>query len=96
MVVGCFCFCLFFSIFIQILIEHSESKQGRLWSDAAFCGVRTGSALFAHVLGLYGLTVMIKNTLLYKFCKSDVYLIRILDSTNLELHLNEVCEDGRF
>ena len=30
--------------FIQILIEHSVSKQWRL-----FCGVRSGSALFAYV-----------------------------------------------
>ena len=34
-----------FSIFIQILIENSLSKQWRPWSDAALCG----SALFAYV-----------------------------------------------
>ena len=36
-------------IFIQILIEHSVRKQWRAWSDAVFCGVWTGSALFAYV-----------------------------------------------
>ena len=35
--------------FIQILIEHSISKLLRPWSDAAFCGVWSGSALFAYV-----------------------------------------------
>ena len=29
-------------------IEHSVSKQWRLWSDAAYCGVWPGSALFVH------------------------------------------------
>ena len=36
-------------IFIQILIEHSVSKQCRSWSDATFCGVWSGSARFAYV-----------------------------------------------
>ena len=38
-----------FSIFIQILIENSASKQWRSWSDATFCGVWSWSALFAYV-----------------------------------------------
>ena len=39
-----------FFIFILNLIEHTVSKQWRPWSDAAFCGVCSRSALFAHVL----------------------------------------------
>ena len=38
-----------FLIFIQILIEHSVSQQWRPWSDATFCGVWSGFALFAYV-----------------------------------------------
>ena len=34
-------------IFIQVLIENYASKQWKLWSDAAFCGVWSGSALIA-------------------------------------------------
>ena len=34
-------------ILIQILIEQSVSKQWIPWSDAAICGVWSGSALFA-------------------------------------------------
>ena len=46
----------------QIIIEHSLSKQWRPWSDTAFCGVWSGSALFAYIpqkktLGLYGLRI---------------------------------------
>ena len=37
-------------IYIQILIEYSVCKQWRPWSDAAFCGIWSGSALFAYVL----------------------------------------------
>ena len=36
-------------IFFQILKDTSESKQWRTWSDAAFCGVWSGIALFAEV-----------------------------------------------
>ena len=35
--------------FIQILTEHSASKQWRTWSDAAFRGVLSGFAQFADV-----------------------------------------------
>ena len=35
--------------FIQILIEHSLSKQWNSKSDAAFCDVRVGSVLFEYV-----------------------------------------------
>ena len=35
------------STFIVLCIEIPVSKQCRPWSDAAFCGVWTGSALFA-------------------------------------------------
>ena len=35
--------------FIQISIEYSVSKQWRPWSDATFCGVWSGSALFSYV-----------------------------------------------
>ena len=38
-----------FFIFIQILIEDSVGKQWRPWSDAAFCRVWAGSALFTYV-----------------------------------------------
>ena len=46
--------------FYSILIEH-VSKQRRPWSDAAFCGVWSGSALFClcltkRTLGLYELS----------------------------------------
>ena len=34
---------------IQILIEHFASKQRWPWSEAALCGVWSGSALFAYV-----------------------------------------------
>ena len=40
--------------FIQISIEHSSNKQRRPKSDAALCGVWSGSALFAYVTDLYG------------------------------------------
>ena len=40
---------VFFFNFIQILIEHSVSKQWKPGSDAASCGVWSGSALFAYV-----------------------------------------------
>ena len=33
----------------QNLIEPSVSKKWRAWSDAVFCGVWSGSALFADV-----------------------------------------------
>ena len=36
-------------ISIQILLERSVSKEWRTWSDAAFCGVWSGSTLFAYV-----------------------------------------------
>ena len=42
------CWMVFF-IFGQILIEHTVSKQWRPWSDATFCGVWSGFALFAYV-----------------------------------------------
>ena len=42
-------FWVVFFIFIQILKEFSVSKQWRTWSDAAFCGVWSGFALFAYV-----------------------------------------------
>ena len=50
-----------FFIFIIFQIEIPMSKQCRPWSDAAFYGVWSGSALFAYVpkngtTGLYGLT----------------------------------------
>ena len=35
--------------FLAFFTEIPASKQCRPWSDAAFCGVWTGSALFAHV-----------------------------------------------
>ena len=38
-----------FFIFIQVVIENYASKQWRPWSGAAFCGVWSGSALFAYV-----------------------------------------------
>ena len=38
-----------FFIFILFWIEIPVSKQCRPWSDAAFCGIRSGSALFAYV-----------------------------------------------
>ena len=41
--------CVFSLTFIQILLEHSVSKQWRSWSDTALCGVWSGSALFAYV-----------------------------------------------
>ena len=40
--------CTFF-IFILFLIEIPISKQWRPWSDGAFCGIWSGSALFASV-----------------------------------------------
>ena len=40
---------VFFFIFSQILIEHSECKQWRSWSYIAWCDVWSGSALFAYV-----------------------------------------------
>ena len=47
-----------FFICIQVLIENYASKQWRPWSDAAFCGIWSLSALFAYVphkgrLGIY-------------------------------------------
>ena len=39
----------YFFIFIQILIENSASKRWRSRPDTAFCGVWSGSALFAYV-----------------------------------------------
>ena len=39
----------FLYIFIQFSIEHSVNKQWRTWSDAALCGVWSGTALFAYV-----------------------------------------------
>ena len=45
-------------IFIQILIEHSVSKQWRPWSDAVFCRVLSGSTLFAYVTQKGGLAYM--------------------------------------
>ena len=36
-------------IFVQILIEHSVSKQCWPCSDAAFCDVCSGSTLFVDV-----------------------------------------------
>ena len=52
--------CTFF-IFIIFLIEIPVSKPCRPWSDAAFCGIWSGSALFVYVPkngtpDLYGLT----------------------------------------
>ena len=41
------CWVVFF-IFIQIVIEYSASKQWRPWIHA-FCGIWSGSALFAYV-----------------------------------------------
>ena len=38
-----------FFVSVRILIEHSVSKQWRPCSDATFCGVRSGSGLFAYV-----------------------------------------------
>ena len=35
--------------FIQIIKEHYVSKWWGTWSDAAFCGLCSGSALFADV-----------------------------------------------
>ena len=40
--------CMFFILFI-FFIEIPVSKQCRPWSDAAFCGIWSGSALFAYV-----------------------------------------------
>ena len=40
---------VFFFFFLQILKEHSISKQCRSWSVTAYCGVWSGSALFAFV-----------------------------------------------
>ena len=34
---------------IQILIEYSVSKQQRHWSDSAYCGIRSESALLVTV-----------------------------------------------
>ena len=39
----------YFFFFIQFLEETSVSKQLNPWSDAAFCGVWSGSDLFAYV-----------------------------------------------
>ena len=48
------CWVVFFS-FIQILKDNSASNQWRTWSDAEFCSVWSGLALFADVpqKGLY-------------------------------------------
>ena len=48
----------YFFIFIQILIQHSVSKQWRPRSDVAECGIWSGSVLCANVpqKGLYGLS----------------------------------------
>ena len=37
------------SIFMQISKEPSVSKQWRTWSDARFCSVWSGFALFVYV-----------------------------------------------
>ena len=56
---------------IQILIEHSVNKQCKPY--AAFCGLWSGSALFAYVsqkkktLDLYGLTASLKWHILVKY-----------------------------
>ena len=42
-------FFFFFFIFVLFVIENPVSKQWRPWSDAALCGVWSGSALFAYV-----------------------------------------------
>ena len=49
-------------IFNQILIEHSASKQWKLWSDAAFSGVRSALVYLPtsySMLGVYGLIIYI-------------------------------------
>ena len=40
-----------YHMYVLFLIEIHVSKQWRPWSDAAFWGVWSGSALFAYVLG---------------------------------------------
>ena len=47
-----------FFLFIQILIEHSVSKQCRPWWDATFYGVWTGSALFVYVASIKWVNVL--------------------------------------
>ena len=41
--------CCILSILISFSIEFPVSKQCRPWSDAVFCGIWSGSALFAYV-----------------------------------------------
>ena len=35
--------------FLLILIEQSDGKRWRSWSDDTFCGIWSGSTLFAYV-----------------------------------------------
>ena len=76
--------------FIQILIEFSVSKQWRPGSDAAFCGVWSGFALFAYVPGLYGLKDLsvVLNTMVGMVYFHYIKSLRISVLRNLE---SEAC-----
>ena len=72
---------MYFFIFILFRIHIPLSKKWRPWSDAAFCGVWSGSALFAYVPQM-GLMHEVKFTfvklnfmkiLRYEWCKNKMH-----------------------
>ena len=84
---------MYFFIFILFRIDIPVSKQWRPWSDSAFCGVRSGSSVFAYVpkngtLGLYWLNQILKRLCGLRrahvlFCRVCLFLSLFSFHTNL-------------
>ena len=67
-----------FFISIKISTEHSVSKQWRPWSDAAYCGVWSGTTLSARVPQKGSYAYMVKSLHAWKLSSSLALLSRRL------------------